>query len=160
MLLENALGKLAVNLGAGQLFQQFGPIIGIGIQEGSELPLRQHHRFGKTTEIQSGDRSGKIQLVADFIGQDFAVIAQRQLHLRRLQVAVRGVFGTALAPERAVTDTFNLKLDLRQRLGGVAGHQLILAWRDIQARRLVVQCQTDSVQQGGFTRAGRAGDGK
>ncbi|MNM95061.1 hypothetical protein D3C81_1074860 [compost metagenome] len=39
MLFENPLGKLAVDLGAGQLFQQFGTIVGIGIEEGGELPL-------------------------------------------------------------------------------------------------------------------------
>jgi hypothetical protein len=42
----------------------------------------------------------------------------------------------------------------------VAGHQFILARRDVEARRLVVQRQANGVQQGGFARAGRAGNGE
>ena len=49
-------GDLAVDLGAGQLLQQFGALAGLCVEEGGELPLRQHHRAGKALEVEARQR--------------------------------------------------------------------------------------------------------
>ena len=43
MFLKDHGGDLAVDLGAGQLFQQFSPIARFGIEEGGKLSLREQH---------------------------------------------------------------------------------------------------------------------
>ena len=102
-----------------------------------------------------------LQLVRDFIGEDFAIFAAGQLHARRLQVAVRLVACPVLAPECAVGDAFYLKLHFRQTLGGISRHQVVLCLGNLtQARRFVIKRQTDGVEQGGFTCACGAGNGK
>ncbi|MNE93784.1 hypothetical protein D3C80_1916770 [compost metagenome] len=56
VLFEYLCRQPPINLGAGQFFQQFGTFVGLGVQEGGELALRQHHRFGEAAKIQPGDR--------------------------------------------------------------------------------------------------------
>ncbi len=152
---------LAVDLGAGQLFQQLGSLFRFGIQEGSKLPLGEQHRAGKAAIVQPRQGGGELQLIFHLIGEDFTVGAQRQLDARYLEVAPGLVAGAVLAPEGAVGHAFYLKLHLGQALGGVAGHQVVLRLRHVaQARRLMIERQADSIQQGGFSRAGGAGDGE
>ncbi len=117
---------MAVDLSAGQLFQQLGAFFRFGIEKCGELPLRQQHRTGKTTVIQPGKLGGHLQLVFDFIGEDFAVGAAGQLYARDLQVALRLIARPVLAPESAIGFAPNLKLNFGQTLGGVAGHQVVL----------------------------------
>ena len=159
MLFKDLCRNLAVNLGAGQLLQQLGALFRFRVQEGGELPLRQQHRAGEAAIVQAGERGGQFQLIFDLIGEDLAVLAARQLDARNLQVAVRLVSRPVLAPEGAVGDAFYLKLHFRQAFGSVAGHQIVLRLRHAaQARGFVIQRQTDSIQQGGFSGAGWPGN--
>ena len=49
-------GDLAIDLGAGQLLQQFGALAGLRVKKRGELPLRQHHRAGKALEVEARQR--------------------------------------------------------------------------------------------------------
>ena len=102
-----------------------------------------------------------LQLVRDFIGEDFAVSAARQLDAGRLQIAIRLVTGPVLAPESAVGDAFYFKFDFRQTLGGIAGHQVVLRLGDlVQARRLMIERRANGIEQRGFPGPGGAGNGE
>lgn len=70
------------------------------------MPLGKQHRAGEAAIVEAGKRRGLLQLVRDFIGEDFAVSAARQLDAGRLQIAIRLVTGPVLAPESAVGDAF------------------------------------------------------
>ncbi len=126
MLFKYHGGDLAVDLSAGQLFQQLGAFFRFGIEKCGKLPLRQQHRTGKTSVIQPGKLGGHLQLIFDLIGEDFTVGAAGQLYARDLQIALRLIARPVLAPECAVGFAPHLKLDLGQTLRGVAGHQVVL----------------------------------
>ena len=163
--LEHGLGQLAVDFGAGQLFQQFGAVVGVGVQEGGKAALGQQHGFGEAAEVQAGDLCDAPGLVLAVGGQDVARarggIDLGQLDLGRLQRTVGLVACAALAPEGAVDRGLHLELHLGQAVGRVAGHQFVaLAAHGVQARGLVVQRQADGIQQGGLAGARGAGDGK
>ena len=149
-----------VDFAAGQFLQQFGPRIGVGIEEGGKAALRQQHGFGEALVIQPGDGFDALELVRHLAAEDLAV-GFRQLHLGRLQRAVRLVARAALTPEGAVTPAFDFELHLRQAVRGVPAHDVVAALgHGVQPRRLVVKRQADGVQQCGFAGAGGAGDGE
>ena len=161
MLFKHQRGDLPVDFCSGQLFQKLGALFWLRIEKRSELPLRQQHGAGKASVIQPGKRCRHLQLIFDLIGEDFSVGAARQLHARHLQVSVRLIAGAVLAPESAVRLAFNLELHFSKAFGRIAGHQIVLRLRNgAQARRLVIERKTDGVEQRGFPRAGRPGDGK
>ncbi len=159
-LLEHPLRNLPVDLGAGQLFQQLGALVGVGLEKSGETALGQQHGFGKALEIQAGEALGLAQLLVDLVGDDLPV-CRGQFDLGRLQRAIGLVAGAALAPEGAVANALDLEFDLGQAVGGVPGHQLVGAGRDrTHARRAVIQRQADGIEQRGLARAGWPGNGE
>jgi len=158
-LLEHPLGNQPVDIGAGQLFEQLGALVGRGFQKGREAALGQQHRLGETAEIQTGQALHLPGLFAEFVGDDLTVQAC-QLGLGALQRAIGLVPRPALAPERPVALPLHLELDLGQALGGVPGHQLVLAADLVHARGAVIQRQADGIEQRGLARAGRPGNGE
>ena len=159
-LLKHPLGNLPVDIGTGQLFQQLGALIGVGLKKGSKAALGQQHGLGKTLEIETREAFGLAQLLVDLVSDDLPV-SSGQLDLGRLQRTIGLVAGAALAPEGAVGNAFDLEFDLGQAVGGVPAHQLIGTGRHrAHARRAVVQRQADGVEQRGLARPGRPGDGE
>ena len=130
------------------------------MQKGSKTALGQQHGLGKTAKVQSGQFADGFQLVVDAGGDD-GTVGVRQLYLWGLQFALGFAPGPALGPEGAVGTAFHLKLHLGQRLGGMAGHQFVVAGGDGgQARGLVIEGKADGVQQGGFACPRRASNGE
>ena len=147
-LLKHFAGNIAVDFGAGQLFQQFGALVGAGVQERCKTALRQQHRLGKAREIQAGDGRNEFELFAAFFAQDGAV-AGGQLNFRCLQRATDFVAGAPLAPKGAIDDALDLEFHLGQTVGGMARHEVVDGRGDVfEARRLVVQRQANRVEQG------------
>lgn len=135
--------------------------LGFAFRKAANCPQGKQHRAGEAAIVEAGKRRGLLQLVRDFIGEDFAVSAARQLDAGRLQIAIRLVTGPVLAPESAVGDAFYFKLDLRQTLGGIAGHQVVLRLGDlVQARRLMIERRANGIEQRGFPGPGGAGNGE
>ena len=164
-LLEHPLGNLPIDVGAGQLLQQLGALVGVGLQKGRKTALGQQHGFGEALEIQTGEALGQFEFFIQLVGEDLpdarGLIDLHQLDFRCLQRAVALVAGPALAPEGAVVLVLDRKLDLGQAVGGVPGQQLVAAGRQrAHARRAVVQGQADGIQQGGLARSGRPGYGE
>ena len=158
--LKNPTRDVAVDLGAGQFFEQFCPLVGAGLQKGSKTALGQQHGLGKTAKVQPGQRTDGFQLVLD-AGGDNGAVGLSQLHLGGLQFAVGFAPGPALGPEGAVSAAFHLKLHLGQGLRSVTSHQFIVAGGDGgQARGLVVEGKADGIKQCGFARPRGAGDGE
>ena len=159
--LVDLLGYLPVNLGAGQLLQQLGALVGIGFEKRRKAALGQQHGLGEALEIEAGQLSGETFLLADLVGEYFAIGDTCQLDLGRLQRTVDLVARAALAPEGAVALPLDLELDLGQAVGGMPRHQLVATGRQrAHARRAVVQRQANGVEQGGLARTGRPGDGE
>ena len=159
-LLKHFFGDFAVDLGAGEFFQQFGALVGAGVQKGGKTALRQQHGFGEARKVQPRDGLNAFELVVG-LGAENLARAGGEFDLGGLQGAVDFVAGAALAPEGAVDGAFDLKRHLRQAVGGVAGHDVVGRGRDaFEARGLVVQRQANGVQQGRFAGAGGAGDGE
>nr|GFD58656.1 hypothetical protein [Tanacetum cinerariifolium] len=54
--------KLAVDGGVRELFQQFAALLVVGLEEGAELALRQHHGTGELLEVkpQPGFKQGLV----------------------------------------------------------------------------------------------------
>jgi hypothetical protein len=65
--------QLAVQLGAGQLLQQFGPLIRTGIEKSGKTTLCQQHGFGKAGKIQPGDGGNPLELFVAVGGDDGAI---------------------------------------------------------------------------------------
>ena len=157
-LLEDLARDFTVDFAAGQFFEQFGALVGAGVQKGREAALGEQHRLGEAREIEAGDLGDALQLVVGLRAEDGAV-AGREFDFRRLQRAVGLVAGAALAPEGAVDGTLDLEFDLGQAVGGVPRHDVVVGRRDrLQARRLVVEGEADGVEQRRLAGAGRPGD--
>nr|WP_025246290.1 hypothetical protein [Candidatus Sodalis pierantonius] len=152
-------GDAAIDIGARQLLEQPGAAFGVSIQKRGKIALRQQNGFGKLRKIQSRQFGYQAFFIADFIRQNQAVADAGQLHFRFLQITVRLIFRPALAPKRTVADPFNGKLHFGKRFRGMACHQL-RAGVVLKAQRLVIKRQTDGIEQRGFSRAGRAGNGE
>ncbi|MCY1345718.1 hypothetical protein D9M69_317830 [compost metagenome] len=71
--LEHPLRDQPVDFAAGQLFQQFGALVGAGFEEGGEAALGEQHGFGEALEVEAGERFGLLELVVDLVGEDFSV---------------------------------------------------------------------------------------
>jgi hypothetical protein len=52
-LAEGTLAQAGVDRGVGELFQQFAALFVVGLEEGAELALGQHHRAGELFEVQA-----------------------------------------------------------------------------------------------------------
>ena len=158
---EHGLRNLAVDVGAGEFFQQLGAFVGAGLQKGRKAALGQQHGFGKARKVQPGDLGHLLELFTAVVAEDMAVGHSRQFNLGGLQCTAGLVAGAALAPEGAVGHAFDFELHLGQTVGGVPRHQIIAAGADGgKARRLVVERQADGIEQRGFARPCGASDGK
>src|SRR5690606_21972148 len=159
--LVHAHGYLAVDTGAGDLFENGRTLVRGGLQEGGEAALGQHHGAGETFEIHAG---GQLHLLGDpaqLRFDDPAAVGLGYLVFRRLQGAVDTPARPALAPVAAVAAARRLEGHFGEAFPGLAGHDLVAAvGHPAQTRGAAVQRQTDGVEQGGLARAGRPGDGK
>ena len=158
---EHGLRNLAVDVGAGEFFQQLGTFVGAGLQKGRKAALGQQHGFGKARKVQPGDLGHLLELFTAVVAEDMAIGHARQFNLGGLQCTAGLVAGAALAPEGAVGHAFDFELHLGQTVGGVPCHQIVATGADGgKARRLVVERQADGIEQGGLACARGAGDGK
>ena len=161
MFFEHHGGDLSINLGPRQFFQELGAFFRFGIEKSSELPLRQQHRTGKASVVQTGKFGGHFQLVFNFIGENFAIGAASQFDTRNLQVTFWLVARAVLTPECAIGFASDFEFNFGQTFRRVAGHQVILRLRDgIESWCFVVQREANGVQQGGLSGTGWTGDGK
>ena len=156
---------VAVDFRAGQLLQQFGPVVGAGVQKSGKAALGQQHGFGETRKIEPGDVGNALEFVVTLTAQNGAcatgAVHTGQFDPWRLQRTVDFVAGAALAPEGAVHSTFHFKRHFGQAVHRVARHDVVRRSRDaFQARCLVIQREADGIEQRGFASAGRASDRK
>ena len=159
--LVHAHGDPAVDLGAGDLFEDRRPIIRGRLQEGGKVPLGEQHGAGEAVEIHACDRLDQVGHPGDGGIEDLAGVSVGQLAFRRLEVAGRSFVGSALAPGAAVTARIGGKAHLGKAFAGVTGHDLVAALGDlVQPRGASVQGQADGVEDGGLARAGGPGDGE
>jgi len=61
-LFEHLARNLAVDLGAGQFFEQFGAFVGAGVEEGRKAALGEQHGLGEAREIEAGNLGDALQL--------------------------------------------------------------------------------------------------
>ena len=163
--LKHSLRDLAVDLGAGQLFEQLGTLVGVGVQKSRKTALRQQHGLGESSKVQAREADDALELVIAVGGENCSFtrgwVNVCQLYLGWLQCAMGLVTRTALAPEGTVGLAFDGKSHLGHAVGRVARHQIVVAATNAaQARGLVVQGQADGIEQGGLASPRRPGDGK
>ncbi|SAB90417.1 Uncharacterised protein [Enterobacter ludwigii] len=101
------------------------------------------------------------QFIRHFVGQNFTVLTACQLDAWGLKITVGLISRAVLTPESAIGNTFDFKLNFGKAFGRVARHQIVLCLGDfLQARRFVIQRQTNGVEQGRFPCAGSPGNRK
>lgn len=162
----------------GQLFQQFGAFAVGRLQEGGELGLRQQHGAGELIEGQAERPLDLGTVLADLLGDQLSLAEIAEGHLHRLQTAVGPPACAADAPARAVLQAvLPDEIDLRPGFAGTAPHQRarigggdllafdigrlrVAARHGAQPRGVVVERQTERVEDRGLAGAGRSGDCK
>ncbi len=172
-------GDGRVEFGACHPFEQGGALVGIRFEEGSKFPLRQDHR---AAELLPGEAHQLVNAILQFPLAATEYLPRFHIgqgSLLRLKTPLRAVSRPAHRPAGQPDATIAAtKLHLGKTAGVAAtedasyvvglefllvihaahfGH--VLAIGD-KARHLVVEGQTNGVEQGAFACAGVAGDGK
>ena len=152
--------NVAVDFGAGDLFQQGPPVIGGGLEEGGEISLGEEHGAGEALEVQPRDFFDPVWHVGELSGEDFPRIFKNFV-FGGLEFSVGALPGGALAPVASEASFRGLEGHFGEALAGVAGHDLVGRFgHPVQAGRGAVESQADGVQQGGFPRSRGTGDGE
>ena len=173
---ERALAQLRVDRSVRQLFQQLAAFAVIGLQERTELALRQHHGAGELLEIQPQARFDLLFVLLLAAGQQLLGVQVVQALPALLQLAAGFVARTVGVPAGAVAlavDADEIDLGVArtaaptQQVARVVGGDVALGVRHlglaahaVQARHAAEQGQAQSIEQGALTGARRAGDGK
>ena len=72
-LLEDLARDFAVDFAAGQFFEQFGALVGAGVQKGREAALGEQHGLGEAREVEAGDFGDVSEFLAAFVAEDGAI---------------------------------------------------------------------------------------
>ena len=175
-LVESAFAQTGVQRSVGEFFQQFAAFVVVGLEEGAELALGQHHGAGELFEVQPQPRF-ELDLVITFLaGQQLIAVQIAQALAAGLELA-GGLFPRAVGfparPVAASVDAEKIHFGIafaraapqqgaRVASGDLAvniGHFGIAAGV-VQARHGAKQRQAQGVEQGAFTGAGGAGNGE
>ena len=160
LLLQRVL-QFLVALGAEQFAEDLAPLLGRGVEQAGELPLRDHGDLAELVVVQpdeGGDGGG-----------DILRAGHGRAAVREGEDGVRLFGGRALAPRfgaevvRVAADGVPLAAHLKFQLdkGGGAGGSVLAAQHGTvphAAAGMVVQGIGDGVEKGGLARAGVAGD--
>ena len=160
LLLQRVL-QFLVALGAEQFAEDLAPLLGRGVEQAGELPLRDHGDLAELVVVQpdeGGDGGG-----------DILRPGHGRPSVRVGEDGVRLFGGRALAPRfgaevvRVAADGVPLAAHLKFQLdkGGGAGVSVLAAQHGAvphTAAGMVVQGIGDGIEKGGLARAGVAGD--
>ncbi|RMP22822.1 hypothetical protein ALQ25_05619 [Pseudomonas coronafaciens pv. atropurpurea] len=168
--------ELAVDYSVGELFQQFAAFLVICFQERAELTLGKHDGTRELFEVQAQAVFDELfELTLALVAEDLLAVQIGQYLAAGLQLLGRVVACAVGFPAGAVAaliDADEIHLGIpaagatAQQGARVAGGDVSVDVRDLgladiaQPRNGPEQRQAQSVEQGTFTRAGRAGDGE
>ena len=156
-----AHGDAAVDLGAGDLFEDRRPFVRGCLEKGREATLGKQHGAGEPVEIHAGGRFDPAGHPPDGRIQNFPGLGVGHLVLRGLQFTTRMLACPSLAPGTPELPGVRGKGHLGTAFAGLAGHDFVAALGHlVQPRRASVQGQADRIEDGRLARAGGPGDGK
>ncbi|MNM62173.1 hypothetical protein D3C81_734960 [compost metagenome] len=175
-LAEGPLAQAGVDGGVGELFQQLAAFFVVGLEEGAEFALGQHHRAGELFEVQA--QAGFDQLFVFVLAAAQYLLAVQVVEALAavLQLAVGLVAGAVGFPAGAVAAAIDAdEIDFGKAAAGAAAQQVArvggrdlavcirhlgLAANVVQPWHGAEQRQAQGVEQGTFARPGRPGDGE
>ncbi len=154
-------GDIAIDGGAGYLFQYRRAVIGCGSQEGGKPTLGQQHGLREPGEVHAGQlynsRANSAQLAVD----DFPGLCIHNFMSGGLQFAVRFFACAVLCPERAIATLLRAEGNFRKTLAALARHDFIAGGSDgTKPRCLSIKRQTHRIKQRAFAGTGGADNGK
>ena len=153
-------GDAAVDFGAGDLFEQRRAFVRCGAEEGGEVALGEEHGAGEALVVHAGEAFDGGGDVFEAGGKEFAAFGVGQFVFGVLEFAACFAPRAVLAPMAAVAPGAGAEGDFGVAGAAVAAHDFVACFADARkARGAAVEGEADGVEDGGFARAGRAGQG-
>ncbi|MNE00697.1 hypothetical protein D3C80_931130 [compost metagenome] len=117
-----AAAQLAVDRRVGKLFQQLAALFVIGLEEGAELALGQHHRTGELFEVQAQARLDQLLVFGlALVAQQLVAVQVVQALAAALQLAVGFVAGAVGFPACAIATAIDTdEVDFGKTAAGAA----------------------------------------
>ena len=130
------------------------------MQVGGKFALGEEHGTGEAGVVHAGECFDGGGSGFEAAGEELAARGVGDFVFGVLQFTVGAAAGAVLAPMAAVAFAAHGDGNFGKAGAGVAAHDVVRAFVDAgKARGAAVEGEADGVEEGGFARTGRAGDG-